>query len=106
MSKKITIWAWMAMGVFLISGCATTGRNYQGDIDSLNARISSLQGQLSEKDAEISRLQGQMSQQQAALAQAEADKRLLEERLSSAQSQMEAQSRQAQTQAATDSDLK
>jgi chromosome segregation ATPase len=106
MSKRIGSWV-LITGLLFISGCATTGRNYQTDIDALNSRVSSLQGELSEKDQEIARLQGQLGQQQSALAQAEADKRMLSDKLDRTMDQMDALSQKAQTQAAkVDSDLK
>ena len=89
MSKRIGSWIFVA-GLLLISGCAT-GRNYQTDIDALNSRVSSLQGELSQKDQEIARLQGQVSQQQAALAQAEADKRMMGDKLDSTREQLAAE---------------
>ena len=61
MFKKMRVWAFLVMGIALVSGCATT-RNYQPDIDSLNSKISTLQGQLSSKDEEISRLQMRLGQ--------------------------------------------
>ncbi len=66
--------------LLVISGCAT-GRNYQTDIDALNAKVQALEGQLSSKDQELSRLQGDLAAQKAALAQAESEKRLLSEKL-------------------------
>ncbi len=77
------LWAFLAMGIALVSGCATT-RNYQPDIDSLNSKISTLQGQLSSKDQEISRLQSQLSQ-------TETEKRALSDKLD----QLEAAKRSA-----------
>ena len=57
----------------LLAGCATTGgRNYQSDIDSLNAKVSALQGQLSAKDQEISSLQSQVNDERMAKEAAEA----------------------------------
>ncbi|MBI3252665.1 MAG: hypothetical protein HYZ52_05070 [Candidatus Omnitrophica bacterium] len=47
------------------SGCAT-GRNYQTDIDALNAKLAALQGQLSTKDEEVTRLQNQLKEATAA----------------------------------------
>jgi uncharacterized protein involved in exopolysaccharide biosynthesis len=98
----------MLAGVLLVAGCAT-GKNYQGDIDSLNARVSSLQSELSVKDQEIARLQSQAGDQQSALAQAEAQKRLLDEKLNDALAKLEAQSRKqeaASTSQEEESDLK
>ena len=46
MLKKVQQGAVLACAV-LLAGCATTGgRNYQTDIDALNARVTALQGQL------------------------------------------------------------
>ena len=82
--------------VALLAGCATTTgtRNYQTDIDSLNARVSALQGQLSAKDQEIAALQNKMNEQDSARASAEAalrnaenEKRALADRLADAASQ-------------------
>ncbi len=83
MFKKMRLWAFLAMGIALVSGCATT-RNYQPDIDSLNSKISTLEGQLSSKDQEISRLQSQLSQ-------TETEKRALSDKLD----QLEAAKRSA-----------
>ena len=81
-------------GAVLLAGCATTGgRNYQTDIDALNARVTALQGQLAAKDQEISTLQSQISDQrmasdaaQTAMHKAEDDKRALEQQLRDAES--------------------
>ena len=55
-----------------LMGCATTGgRNYQTDIDALNARVSALQGELSEKDSEISGLKNQVEDERLARQAAE-----------------------------------
>ena len=55
-----------------LMGCATTGgRNYQTDIDALNARVSAMQGQLAEKDSEISTLKGQVEDERLARQAAE-----------------------------------
>ena len=88
MLRKVREWGLLACAV-LLAGCATTGgRNYQTDIDALNARVTVLQGQLAAKDEEISSLQTQVSDQrmasdaaQTAMRKAEDDKRALEERL-------------------------
>ena len=82
-----------AIGLVLISGCATTGRNYQSDIDSLNSRVTSLQAQLSEKDQAISKLQNQLGDQESALTRAESEKRELSDKLNSAMTQLDAASR-------------
>lgn len=92
MLKKMSGWMMIA-GILLVAGCAT-GKNYQGDIDSLNSRVSSLQGEVSAKDQEIARLQNQSGDQQSALAEAQAEKRLLDEKLNDALAKLEAQSRQ------------
>ena len=55
-----------------LAGCATTPtRNYQPDIDSLNAKLSAMQGQLTEKDAEISSLKNQVEDEKLARQAAE-----------------------------------
>ncbi len=83
MFKKMCVWAFLVMGIALVSGCATT-RNYQPDINSLNSKISTLENQLSAKDEEISRLQSQLSQ-------TETEKRALNDKLD----QLEAAKRSA-----------
>ncbi len=105
MNKNRIVWFFGLVGLLLISGCAT-GRNYQSDIDALNARISTLQGQLQSKDEEVGKLQNQQAEQQAALAQAESDKRLLSEKLDSALAQLEAKSHSSKVAKAEDSELK
>ena len=86
-------WVFMSLAsLFLISGCAT-GRNYQTDIDALNARVSTLQGQLTAKDEEVGRLQNQLTEQQAALAQAESEKRMLSEKMDKSMAEIEARSK-------------
>lgn len=54
------------------SGCATSGRSHQADIDALNARVAALQGQLSEKDQQMSSMQNQLNDQRMAREAAEA----------------------------------
>ena len=97
MEKKVYFMALLMMGMFAVSGCATTGRNNQADMDALNSKLSALEGQLSAKDQEISRLEGQMNDQRTALSQAEADKRIASDKLDQALSQLSA----AQTRKAT-----
>ena len=77
-------WGGVILSAVLLTGCAT-GRNYQTDIDSLNARINALQGQLAAKDQEIFTLQGQVNDErlaheaaETALRNAENQKRALE----------------------------
>ena len=84
-------WAGFVLSAFFLTGCATTGRNYQTDIDSLNARVSALQGQLAEKDQEISKLQNQVNDQgmareaaESAMKNAENERRALEAQLEAA----------------------
>lgn len=77
------------LGVFVlflaaVSGCATTGRNYQTDIDALNAKVAAMQNQLSEKDGEIARLQERMQEDESALLRAENEKRALADQLEAA----------------------
>ena len=81
MFRKMNSWMLMLVSVLIISGCATTGRNYQSDIDALNSRISSLQAKASEKDQEISKLQSQLGEQQTALTKAESEKHDLLDKL-------------------------
>ncbi len=92
MLKKGKLWIFGALGILALSGCAT-GRNYQADLDALNARISALQGQISSKDEELSRLRSEVnaseSSQRASLARAESDNRLLTERLNDALAKLE-----------------
>ena len=78
------------LGAAMLTGCATGGRNYQTDIDSLNARVNSLQGQLSAKDQELNALQNQVNDQrmakeaaEAALHKTERDRESLSEQLAS-----------------------
>jgi predicted nucleic acid-binding Zn-ribbon protein len=77
---KKNIFVWMSVMALMIAGCAT-GKNYQGDIDSLNSRINTLQSESSGKDQEIARLQSQLSDQQRSLSQLEDEKRRLAEEL-------------------------
>lgn len=94
MTKRVTTLSVLLIAAGLSAGCAT-GRNYQTDIDMLNARVSTLQAQLSEKDQEISRLQGQLDGQQSALSQAESEKRMLADKLDAALARQEAEARKA-----------
>ena len=105
MLEKKQLLSAIVISLLLVTGCAT-GRNYQGDIDTLNARISTLQGELQAKDQEIAKLQNQQTEQQTALAQAESEKRLLSEKLDSALSQLEAKSHSKKNAQLVDSDLK
>ena len=73
--------------LFLMAGCATTGRNYQTDIDALNARISALQGELATKDHEINDQRMAREAAEAALHNAENEKRTLSSQLESAKSE-------------------
>lgn len=93
MDKKIGLLPVTVLGILLLAGCATTSRNYQPDIDSLNSRITALQGQLSEKDQEIAKLQNQLGDRQTELKRAESDKRELSDKLSSAMSKLDAASK-------------
>ena len=93
MLKRIRLGTAAVIGLVLVSGCATTGRNYQSDIDSLNSRITSLQAQLSKKDQAISKLQSQVGDQESALTRAESEKRELSDKLNSAMTQLDSASR-------------
>lgn len=84
MFRKFTSGLALVAAVFFVSGCATSGRNYQSDIDSLNSRVSSLQRESSAKDQEISRLQSQLNDQNSVLSQSESEKRAMNERLEAA----------------------
>ncbi len=68
------------MVVMFVSGCATT-KNYSGEVDALNARVSSLQKQIEAKDREIAALSDQNRSLQGKLeaankARLEAERRL------------------------------
>jgi chromosome segregation ATPase len=104
MTRK-PFFAAFAVFALAVSGCATTGRNYQTDIDSLNARITSLQAQIAEKDSEIAKLQNQMKEEEFARQQAESERRELNDRLSAAMSELES-SKRAKASSRPDSDLK
>lgn len=96
---------WVVLGAVMLAGCATGGRNYQTDIDSLNARVSALQGQLAAKDQELNALQNEMGDQKSARETAEAALRKAEsERLIMAE-QLENSSKKSASKA-YDSDLK
>jgi len=90
--------------VFLLSGCATTGRNYEADINALNSKVAALQGQLSAKDEEISRLEGQMREEEAARRDAESERQRLAAKLDNALTSRESKSKASQGR--PDSDLK
>ena len=107
MFKRMSLGAAMIAGLIFISGCTTTGRNYQSDIDALNSRITSLQAQLSDKDQEISKLQNRLGDQQSALTSAESEKRALSDKLSEAQAKLDAAEKKANTPVKSEeSDLK
>ena len=95
----------LTVAILTVSGCATTPqRNYGGDIDLLNSKVSSLQNEISSKDAEIARLQSQVSGHESALKQAEDEKRVLNEKL---ETEMVASKKETQAPTkATPSDLK
>lgn len=101
--KQSTPFAALALMAVALTGCATTGRNYQTDIDALNARVTALQGQLAEKDQEIATLKNATSDQQMAREAAEAALRKAEDERAQLASQLSAQSRKS---ASTESDLK
>jgi len=68
----------------LVAGCATTaGRNYQPDLEALNAKVASLQGQLDAKNRELAGFQDQIRSLQSQLqltanAKEEAERRLVQ----------------------------
>ena len=84
MMKKINFVIFGLCVMLAVNGCAT-GRNYQADLDALNAKISALQGEISSRDEELTHLRSQVSQSEAsqreALAQAESENRKLNEKL-------------------------
>ncbi len=62
----------VVLSALFVMGCATTPtRNYQTDIDALNARVSAMQGQLSEKDQEIAMLKSKAEDERRAREAAE-----------------------------------
>ncbi len=73
--------------LFLMTGCATIGRNYQTDIDALNARVSALQGQLAAKEQEIADQRMAREAAEAALRNADNEKRMLSSQLESAKAE-------------------
>ncbi len=85
MSKRTIATFFSILTAFSMTGCATTGRNYQTDIDATNAKVAAMQGQLSEKDQEIARLQSELNEQRSAASQAESEKRALADRLADAE---------------------
>ena len=93
MLKKINCGMLGIVALLAVNGCAT-GRNYQADMDALNAKISALQGQVVSKEDELSRLRSEVSEsessQRAALAKAESENRVLNERLNEVLEKLEA----------------
>ena len=98
MFKKSKLCIFGLLGVWVLSGCAT-GRNYQSDMDALNARVNALQGQVSAKDEELTRLRSAVSEsessQRAALAKAENENGLLTEKLNDALAKLESAAKPA-----------
>ncbi|MBI4432289.1 MAG: hypothetical protein HY592_02250 [Candidatus Omnitrophica bacterium] len=82
----------------LIAGCATTGRNYQTDIDALNSKLSAMQGQISAKDEEIARLESRLREAEAERDRIESEKDKLSEKIEGM--------KRPNTSSAPDSDLK
>ena len=101
--KALRFAAVLALGMF--SGCATSERNVQPNIDALNAKVSLLQGQLTAKEDENTRLQSDLRSQQTLLAQSQAEKEMMEERLSNALSKANSK-KAAPVSSNTESDLK
>ena len=95
----------LGISVFMTAGCATTGRNYDTDINALNSKVAALQGQLQSKDQEIDRLESRMKDESQARQAAENEKRMLSEKLDSAMAQLES-SKARMAKRAVDSDLK
>lgn len=90
-----------AIGItaLLASGCATTGRNYQTDIDAMNAKLAAMQAQLNQKEEELARVQDRLREEEAARMQAESERSVLAQKLETA-------SRPAPVATRPDSDLK
>ena len=101
MFSKKSFFTFLAM-TFVLAGCATTGRNYEADINALNSKLAALQGQISSKDEEIARLQSQVKDEESARAQAEAERRALLEKLESTAAELNSKAQKAKV----DSDLK
>ena len=94
MLKKWNLWIFGLLGVIFVSGCST-GRSYQSDMDSLNAKISALQGQMTAKDEELARLRSETgaanSAQREQLARTEEENHALNERLNAALAKLDAE---------------
>ena len=94
MLKLGRLWFFGICAVLTVTGCAT-GKNYQSDMDTLNARLNSLQAQMQAKDEELARLRSEASAndsaRSAALARAESENREMNERLNAAQAKLEAE---------------
>lgn len=73
----------------VLAGCAT-GRNYESDINALNAKVNSLQSQVSSKDEELAKLQNQLKNQEMSNAQSETERRALNDRLNAAAEELAA----------------
>jgi outer membrane murein-binding lipoprotein Lpp len=59
--RKRVVWLGLAaVGIFVLSGCATLGKNDQLSSQGLRNKISALEAQLSEKDNEINSLKESM----------------------------------------------
>jgi len=109
MERKWLFGVFVILSLGALAGCATASRNTEADLDALNSKISSLQGQLSEKDAEIARLQNQMRDGETARIQAEAEKRIMGQKLDSLTAELVAKAHEAKThkkEIALPSDLK
>lgn len=76
-----------------LAGCATTepAKNYQSDIDSLNARVSTLQGEINAKDQQVQSLQNRLNDQDRALSQARQEQDALRQQLNAAQERLDAE---------------
>lgn len=89
-----------------VSGCATSGRNNQTDIDALNAKVAALQGQLSQKDSQLDRLNDKVGSNAAELELARRQKDELEARLEDTLAKLKAAPAPAPKAVIPDSDLK
>jgi hypothetical protein len=77
MMRNVFVVAFLAV---LASGCAAS-RNYQPDIDSLNAKVASLQDQLQAKNRETGALMDQVRALQTQLEVARGEKQNCDRRL-------------------------
>ena len=96
MFKRNKLWMLGIVGLFAIAGCAT-GRDYQTDLNALNAKITAMQAQLSSKDEEVARLKSQVdathSEQNVELTHLQNENSILSQKLKDAQEDLAAAKR-------------